>query len=196
MKRQAPAARPRAAGLVVLEASPGSADQKKAAAALLTDTDVVVRFRTAQGLLAGHDRAAVPVLCTLLADGSMTVATRAEELLQCLAGGQPPRTPPFVEDLNQRKRSRQLWEEWWKQNGKKDLTKVEVDLPPFNPELKAREVIRQYSVAVMQNDIEGLKKTIDAPFLGLRQSDHGGTNRTPSVTSKATTFRAATWGRC
>ncbi len=42
---------------------------------------------------------------------------------------------------------------------------MEVDLPPFNPELKAREVIRQYSVAVMQNDIEGLKKTIDAPFL-------------------------------
>ncbi len=91
------AARRAAAGLVLGRS--GSADQKKAAAALLTDTDVIVRFRTAQGLLAGHDRAAVPVLCTLLADGSMTVATRAEELLQCLAGGQPPRTPPFVEDL-------------------------------------------------------------------------------------------------
>jgi hypothetical protein len=152
-----------AAGLVLGRS--GTAEQKKLAQALLTDPDPTVRFRTAQGLLAGHDRAAVPVLCTLVGEGPMSVGARAEELLQCLAGTQPPRTPPFTDDAAMRKRSRQIWEEWWKQNTKMDLTKAEVDLAPFNLALKAREVIRQYGVALMVNDVEAMKKLVDAPFI-------------------------------
>jgi hypothetical protein len=152
-----------AAGLVLGRS--GTADQKKAAQALLADPDSSVRFRTAQGLLAGHDRAAVPVLCALVGEGPVSVGTRAEELLQCLAGTQPPRTPPFGDDANLRKRSRQIWEEWWKQNTKMDLTKAEVDLAPFNLGLKSRELIRQYGAALMINDMDAMKKTVDFPFL-------------------------------
>jgi hypothetical protein len=152
-----------AAGLVLGRS--GTTDQKKAAEALLTDLDPTIRFRTAQGLLAGHDRAAVPVLCALVGEGPMTVGTRAEELLQCLAGAQPPRTPPFSNDANLRKRARQIWEEWWKQNAKMDLTKAEVDLAPFNLGLKSRELIRQYGAALMINDLDAMKKTVDFPFL-------------------------------
>jgi HEAT repeats len=152
-----------AAGLVLGRS--GTADQKKAAQALLTDADTTVRFRAAQGLLAGHDRAAVPVLCTLVGEGPMNVATHAEELLQCLAGTQPPRTPPFSDDAAMRKRSRQIWEEWWKTNSKMDLTKAEVDLAPFNISLKSRELIRQYGAALMINDVEAMKKTVGFPFL-------------------------------
>jgi hypothetical protein len=151
------------AGLVLGRS--GTAEQKKAAQALLTDPDPTVRFRTAQGLLAGHDRAGVPALCTLLTEGPMPVGSRAEDLLQCLAGSQAPRTPPFSDDTALRKRSRQIWEEWWKQNAKMDLTKAEVDLAPFNLALKSREVIRQYGVALMVNDVEAMKKLVDAPFI-------------------------------
>src|SRR5260370_13075582 len=140
-------------------------DQKKAAQARLNCPDATGRFRTAQGVLAGHDRAGVPVLCALVGEGPMHVGTEAEELLQCLAGTQPPRTPPFIDDEKMRKRSRQIWEEWWKQNNKMDLTKAEVDLAPFNVSLKARELIRQYGAALMVNDLDGMKKTVDAPFL-------------------------------
>jgi hypothetical protein len=143
----------------------GTAEQKKAAQALLTDGDVTVRFRAAQGLLAGHERAGVPVLCALVGEGPMPIGSRAEELLQCLAGGQPPRTPPFTDDDKLRKRARQIWEDWWKQNGKMDLAKADVDLPPFNTSLKAREVIHQYGAALMVNDLEGMKKTVGWPFL-------------------------------
>jgi hypothetical protein len=152
-----------AAGLVLGRS--GTAEQKKAAQALLTDADAGVRFHTAQGLLAGHDRAGVPVLCALLGEGPMNVATHAEELLQCLAGTQPPRTPPFGDDAAMRKRSRQIWEEWWKTNNKMDLSKAEVDLAPFNVALKSREVIRQYGAALMMNDVEAMKKTVGEKFL-------------------------------
>jgi hypothetical protein len=154
----------RAAAGMVLGRS-GSAEQKKAAQALLTDADANVRFHAAQGLLAGKDRAGVPVLCALIGDGPMALGTRAEDLLQCLAGAQPPQTPPFAEDANARKKSRKIWEDWWKQNNKMDLTRVEIDIPPFNLALQAREVIRRFGTAVMINDVDTMKKQVDAPFM-------------------------------
>jgi HEAT repeat protein len=152
-----------AAGLVL--ARSGSAEQRKAAQALLADPDPTVRFRTAQGLLAGRDRSAVPVLCALVGEGPMGIGTRAEELLQCLAGTQPPRTPAFSDDAPLRKRARQIWEEWWKQNAKMDLAKAEIDLATFNLNLKSRDLIRQFGAALMINDVDAIKKCVDDKFI-------------------------------
>src|SRR5262245_28045761 len=52
----------------------GTAEQRKKVQALLTDPDLRVRFRAAQGLLAARDRAAVPALIALLTDAPPELA--------------------------------------------------------------------------------------------------------------------------
>src|SRR5207247_2053936 len=58
----------RAAAGFVLGRS-GDPEQRRAARRLLRDPDARVRWRAAQGLLAGRDRHAVPALIDLLAEG-------------------------------------------------------------------------------------------------------------------------------
>ncbi len=152
-----------AAGMVVGRS--GTAEQKKTVQALLTDADPNVRFHTAQGLLAGKDRAGVPILCALIGEGPTSLGTRAEDLMQCLAGAQSPQTPPFADDAKVRKKCHKIWEDWWKQNNKMDLSKAEVDLPSFNLALQAREVVRRFGTAVMINDVDTMKKQVDTPFM-------------------------------
>src|SRR5262249_47087774 len=132
----------RAAAVLVVGRS-GTADQRKKAHALLTDADLRVRFRAAQGLLAAHDRAGIPTLIRLLPDAPPDLAVRAEELLSCAAGGRGPRSS-VMENTQQNRTARAAWEKWWKNNTSVDLARADVDLPPFNPTLRARETVRQF----------------------------------------------------
>jgi HEAT repeat protein len=154
----------RAAAVLVVGRS-GTAEQRKKVAALLTDADMRVRFRAAQGLLAARDRAAVPTLIALLTDAP-ELAGRAEELLASATAGRGPR--PVVSDNTQPNRAaRTAWEQWWKNNSKLDLSHADVDLPPYNPTLKAREAARQFLTAAVAGDNDKLNKLVDVPFVVL-----------------------------
>src|SRR5262249_12436088 len=58
---------------------------------LLKDADAAVRFQAARGLLGARDKAAVPVLIALLADGPPDLSDQADDLLCCVAGAKAPR---------------------------------------------------------------------------------------------------------
>jgi HEAT repeat protein len=153
----------RAAAALVLGRS-GTAGQRDAVRALLDDADAGVRFRAAQGLLAGRDRRALPALTTLLSEGPPEVAVRAEDLLYCLAGAQAPRVA-LGNTPASRKRCRTAWEQWWKVNEKRlDLAKADADLPPHNRGLQVRALARQFAEALFRADEAVLKQVTDVPF--------------------------------
>ncbi len=152
----------RAAAALVLGRS-GTAEHRKTVQASLSDPDVRVRFRAAQGLLAAHDREAIPTFIALLSDAPPDLATRAEELLSCVAGARALRMP-ISDNVQQNRAVRGAWEQWWKQNAKIDLSRADVDLPRFNASLQARETARLFMAAVLSGDKEKLDKLIETPF--------------------------------
>ena len=79
---------------------------------LLEDKDVRVRFRAAQGLAFGRDRAALPVLVALLAELPLGPAWQAEELLFRVAGEQAPGVSLGDGSAEARKKCRTAWEGW------------------------------------------------------------------------------------
>ena len=161
LKDKSPARR--AAAAVVVGRS-GTADQRAEVQKLLGDPDPRVRFRTAQGLLAGRDRAAVPALIALVKDGPPDLAYQADELLSCAVGPHAPHTP-YGEDLQSRQNCRNAWAAWAQKNARTvDLSRADVDLPPFNPALRARDVARQCFNALVQGDLATFKRTADGPF--------------------------------
>lgn len=153
----------RAAAALIVGRS-GTAEQKSAVQALLADADAKVRFRAAQGLLAGRDKAGVPALIALLADGPMDLAYPAEDLLLAAAGPRAPKAP-LSDNANVRRRCRDSWNGWWKAyGGKLDLAKAEVDLPWLNPTQQVRDVARKFLAAAVRGDVAALKRLTDAPF--------------------------------
>jgi hypothetical protein len=126
-----------------------------AASALLADGDPKVRLRTAQGVLARRDKAAVPVLIALLADTPVEISFQAEDLLHRIAdsrrfalardsnpaptsdGSDDPLYRSISErglaalgpgaDVSQVQRSyRDAWNAWWDKNSAGvDLSQVE-----------------------------------------------------------------------
>jgi HEAT repeat protein len=152
----------RAAAALVMGRS-GTAEQRRTVQALLKDEDVRVRFRAAQGLIAARDRAAVPAFIGLLTDAPPDLAMRAEEMLSCVAAGRGPRLP-ITDNVSQNRNVRTAWEQWWKQNAKVDLNRADVDLPQFNPTLRAREAARQFAAAILPADKEKLDKLTEIPF--------------------------------
>jgi HEAT repeat protein len=91
----------------------GHENQRVKVRRLLQDQDASVRLRAAQGLLARHERSAVPVLISLLSDESVFLAWQAEELLRCVAGETAPPDVLGVGEPNSRNRCREGWEKWW-----------------------------------------------------------------------------------
>src|SRR5205085_2523502 len=88
---------------------------------LLGDADPKVRLRAAQGLAAGRDRAAVPVLIALLGESRPGVAWRAEELLYRIAGEHAPGG-----EGDDRKKLVAGWHVWWREQGRQvDLGRAE-----------------------------------------------------------------------
>ena len=156
------AARRDAAGVVMGRS--GTAEQRGAVQPLLADPDPRVRFRAAQGLLAGRDAAAVPALIALMKDGPADLAYRSAELLSCAFGEHGPRVP-FGDDAATRQYCVKAWTAWAQKHGRSlDLTRAEVDLPAFNPALRARDVARQFFNALVAGDLNAFKKAAAAPF--------------------------------
>jgi hypothetical protein len=91
-----------------------AADRPAGVAALLADSDARVRFRAAQALLAGKEKAAVPVLVALLEEGPASLAYAAEGMLGRIAGEDAPRVWLGSGDDEERKRCRSAWAGWWK----------------------------------------------------------------------------------
>jgi hypothetical protein len=153
----------RGAVAVVLGRS-GTQQQRAAVYSLLADPSPLVRFRAAQGLLAGRDRAGVPVLIALLSEATPPWAVRAEDLLGCLAGGRAPRTVRG-ESLTSRRRCRAAWDNWWQANRRVELSRADVDLPSFNATLRCRRTVRQFVAAFMRGDRERIEGVVEVPFL-------------------------------
>jgi hypothetical protein len=142
----------------------GNADQRKAVAKLLTDADLKVRLRAAQGLLAAKDKTALPTLLPLLTDAPLEVAQQAENTLGVVAGDKPPQTSLGENDKDRRK-CRDAWEGWWKANeAKLDLAKANVDLPWLTTGQQARAATQKFIDAILKGDLAALKNITDAPF--------------------------------
>lgn len=85
---------------------------------LLVDREPAVRFRTACALLVRQDRAAVPALVELLADGPTELAWQAEDMLITLAGESTPAVLGTVQGGEERRKNRDVWNDWFHRQGK------------------------------------------------------------------------------
>jgi hypothetical protein len=101
-------------------------NQRSAAFKLLHDRDAKVRLRAAQGLLAGKEKAAIPVFLALLAENQPEIVVQAEETLILLAGEEAPNLLVSDRDEAGRQRYREAWATWWREHESKiDLVKLE-----------------------------------------------------------------------
>jgi hypothetical protein len=106
----------------------GDVAARRAVTALLADADARVRFHAAAALLRAGDKAAVPPLFALLADAAPLVAWQTEDLLCRLAGDKAPAASVGAGAEAERRKARDAWEAWWKDNGDKiDLAKVNLE---------------------------------------------------------------------
>ncbi len=137
----------------------GDPQQKKRAQEALKDPDPKVRFHAAQGLLAAGEKAAMPALLDLLTDAPVGISQRSEGLLQLIAGDTGPTTVTLADDPAARKKCREAWDAWWKnQGGKVDLTKVQVGVGDVALAPLARDAIRKF---LSSQDAAGLAKCLD-----------------------------------
>jgi hypothetical protein len=154
----------RRAAAALLLGRHGSAEQKAAVRKLLADADPAIRFRAAQGLLAGREKAAVPPLLALLGEAPIDVARQAEDLLLRAAGEGGP-SVGLGETTQQRTKCRDAWETWWKEREPKiELAKADVDLQVVNPTVLARETARKMMDAWFLGDVGTAKRLSEAPF--------------------------------
>ena len=141
-----------------------------AALLLLKDVDTRVRFRAAQGLLAGRDKQSVPALIALLSEGTPEVAWRAEEILWRLAGENAPTSSSGSGSDKERAKWRADWLAWWEKDGASvDLAKIE-ETPPFLHVLLVPEMHGQKVYEVDRNkkvlwEIKGLNQPREAQVL-------------------------------
>src|SRR5262245_19414051 len=107
-------------------------DQRELAVKLLSDPSYLVRFRAAQGVLAGKDPRAVPKLIDLLADAPAELAQRAEEMLLLLAREEAPASPFKQATPDSRREHREAWARWWTSHAKNvDLARLTDQHPQF-----------------------------------------------------------------
>src|SRR5262249_44687245 len=83
-----------------------------------------------------RDKEAVPVLIDTTADLSGEQTREAQELLRLLAGARAPRAVPGGEAAA-RKKYRDDWHAWWKEQGAVDMARVEAG-PPSTARVAAR----------------------------------------------------------
>ncbi len=106
----------------------GNVETRRAATPLLADADPKVRFQAASALLRAGHPGAVPALLALLTDSPTVVAWQAEDMLCRLGGDKAPVVSIGPGTEAERRKARDTWEAWWKENGDKiDLAKVNLD---------------------------------------------------------------------
>jgi len=94
-------------------------EQRKHALRLLADADVEVRFYAALSLLRSGEATAVPTLMGHLTDAPLPLAWRAEDMLCRIAGEKMPTVNPGNWDEPSRRKCRDEWEAWWRENQSK-----------------------------------------------------------------------------
>jgi hypothetical protein len=142
----------------------GSAGERKAVAALLTDKEPAVRFRAAQGLTSGRDTRGIPVLIELLESGPMPLALQAEDLLSVVAEEKGP-VVPLGEAAEVRKKCHTAWQEWYDKNkATLSLAKADVDTPFGSLVTRASNGAVAFIKAIVKFDKEMITKTTDVPF--------------------------------
>ncbi len=94
----------------------GAIDQRPAIRKLLKDRDVDVKLRVALALSASRDREAVPILIDLMGELPLDKGLQAETYLREVAGERGPNVY-LAADAESRKRTRDAWAAWWKDNG-------------------------------------------------------------------------------
>jgi HEAT repeats len=168
LQSQAPAQRAAGAMLVGWAGTP---EQRLSVKKLLNDPDARVRFRAAQGILAGGDKAAVPTLISLLEGVPFELSLRAEDLLQRAAGDLAPSitlaAPSIMlgESEVGRKLCAAAWRDWSQSHLEKlDLAKRDVSLPLCNINLRAKDVALRWVGSLVKRDPSTLKKASDFPF--------------------------------
>jgi HEAT repeat protein len=124
------------------------ADHKDALRKLLSDDDVLVRYRVARALALAKDRDAIPVLIDAIPALSINSAWQAEDfLLQITSAGSAPEAA-MGNDKEAREKCKTAWHAWWKVNGAKaDLAKLHE-----TPRLLGRTLV----VLLDQNRVEEL----------------------------------------
>jgi hypothetical protein len=136
---------------------------------LLADRRPQVRYRAAQGLLAGRDRAAVPALIDLLLEPPGEMTWRVEEMLVALAGDQAPESA-LNDSSAEREKLRDGWRHWWADRGAGiDLTRLD-DRTVFLgltlvPEMHANKVWEYDRGGRVLWTLSGLQCPIDAQVL-------------------------------
>jgi HEAT repeat protein len=91
---------------------------------LLNDSDLAVRQAAAAALTVAGDKDAVPVLIDLLAELPSEKTWTAQDILHQLAGDKAP-TATMGDKPEERKRYRDAWADWWKNNAvSTDLAKL------------------------------------------------------------------------
>jgi HEAT repeat protein len=86
---------------------------------LLADQDAEVRLRAAQGLLAVHDAASLPVLIALLNELAVELSWSAEELLHWVAGTTAPAEVVGAASAAEREKAVAAWTAWHQQHATK-----------------------------------------------------------------------------
>lgn len=117
----------RAAAALVLGRSAEPA-HRAAVRPLLADPDAKVRLRAAQGLVAGKEKEAIPVLVALLTEAPSALAWQAEDLLCRVAGEQSPTVSIGGGTDQERRQARDAWNGWWHDHGAKvDLAHLDAE---------------------------------------------------------------------
>jgi hypothetical protein len=155
----------RAAAVLVLGRF-GSRNQRALVHLLLDDPHPAVRLRAAQGLLLGRDHSAIPALIGLLVKSPLPIAEQAEDMLTEVAGATAPAVA-LGETADARTKCYQAWRDWWQLQQTK-ITLARMDLDPLansDGTSKARQVARQFIIAVFKNEKAVIRKTSELPFV-------------------------------
>jgi HEAT repeat protein len=148
----------------------GAAGQRPALVKLLDDPEQIVRLRVGLALVALKERAAVPVLITLLGELPTHHLWQVEDILYRLAGEQAPQIG-LGSDAASRRKCRDAWAAWWKESGPRiDLAKLDA-----SPDLLGHTLVVQMDNARITGrvlevskdgkvrwQIEGLQYPLDA----------------------------------
>ncbi len=155
-----PNARRRAAAAWVVGQSE-NLEHRTAVHPLLSDRDPVVRWRAAQGLIAGQDKKAVPALIALLTEAPLPLAAQAAELLGEIAGEQAPQRALGSSEA-QRQECRQAWTLWWRDHERHlVLAKLEPRRKPLLPAITPVPPNRRPDVVFVPTPHEVVRKMLD-----------------------------------